>query len=497
MKNLLAKKLIPQRLLFLSIFSFTGEVSADEVKKEKIPYGPAPIIAECGEGRDAIDWIDWTVKGKHPTLGQEVICKGEEEFFRSAAKKINTIQVSESLREIEKGKTNREAMDNIKRGFHAKGHTCAAGKLRTFSMKTTTEKIWSWQKFSQDKMQETPVIVTPWSEYYRYLKADNEIDFKYYPKDLKDVKDAFTGPVFGEAKEYDVLLRLSNGNPRVLPDKMPDFRGLAFKVMQEHSDYRQLREGTDKGEFSQDFLMLSNPRMVAGSAQRFMDFTKNTTGGNLKTLTYLKKEAIKGTRISSFMKKHFFPNHPGNFPDINGRRFWSGSAIRWGDRAARYLVYPCEGEYVEKASKLKGDTLKQRVKDFQDGDEELNGNYYRAQLEYEKDWVGSGPLKDRVICYDFFVQFQKDARRHSIEDSSIVWDEGPKGAPFTSTPIWVGQVTATLHELGSKEEEQCAAKRFNPWNGYEYHRPLGSINRIRNSVYRGSQELRENSPQKR
>ena len=36
--------------------------------------------------------------------------------------------------------------------------------------------------------------------------------------------------------------------------------------------------------------------------------------------------------------------------------------------------------------------------------------------------------------------------------------------------------------MNTNEELECAQKNFNPWNGYEFHRPLGSINRIRKEV---------------
>jgi hypothetical protein len=420
---------------------------------KNIDKRPEPLVVNCPENNsDPVDFYNSNLSTqKELKLYQEIKCKNEDDFFQQSANKINEIQQKRS-------KNNH----GIKRGFHAKGHACVKGELTVFSPDIITEE------YVYDLGQKTVRSRRPINMAWNYKGLSSDIDY------------AFSGPVFGKPQTLPILIRYSNGDPSVQDDNSSDFRGFAFKVYNSDSSYEKMSEPMDIE--TQDFLMLSNPRMVAGSANAFMKFVDATSGSDLSTYKYAGKEIVKHSKVGTFLTQFFLPNTPANYPKLTERRFWSGSAVGWGGRAARYLVFPCddtresESNYFDLVNRNRPEVSKR--------------DYYRKSLYKEKD-------SNNRICYDFFVQFQKDVKQHSIEDSSKVWSEDrySKKPGIISTPIHIGKVVSDLNSMDTSEEVDCAQKNFSPWNGYEFHRPLGSINRIRKAVYKASQTLRKDKEQ--
>jgi hypothetical protein len=451
-------------LLFIlcscSFFDHKSTINSRTPQSLNTGKRPAPNHALCGNDKDPIKYLEKYKNLDHLNfkLYQEVVCKNEHYLFEEAAKKINKMQ-----------RERKEHNSGIKRGFHAKGHACVKGKLKVFSPETITE---NYEYYLEKKNRPLNLKSSGQRKSWKYKGLQEDINY------------AFTGPIFGQENEFPIIMRYSNGEPSVQKDKASDFRGFGFKVYHQSEGHQRLVDGMDNE--TQDFLMLSNPRMVAGSASQFFDFVKATSGSFAASSTYAAKEVVMRTSVGKFLRKFFFPNKPKNYPKITARRFWSGSAIGWGERAARYLIFPCTETRNISSRHLKN------VEKYAKGKKELKDNYYRADLQRS---ALSGSNKS--VCYDFFVQFQKDKYDHSIEDASKIWseDEFSDGPSTISTPIHIGKITSSLNSMNTKDELDCSQKNFNPWNGYEFHRPLGSINRIRKKVYQASQNLRKDKPQ--
>jgi hypothetical protein len=84
-------------------------------------------------------------------------------------------------------------------------------------------------------------------------------------------------------------------------------------------------------------------------------------------------------------------------------------------------------------------------------------------------------LLEQSYQFDFLVQFQEDARKQPVEDTSREW----------KTPFYK---LAALHiapqHFMQEERYQLGQKLvFSPWNCLAAHRPLGGINRARKAVY--------------
>ena len=92
-----------------------------------------------------------------------------------------------------------------------------------------------------------------------------------------------------------------------------------------------------------------------------------------------------------------------------------------------------------------------------------------------------------AATYTLRAQFASDTSKHAVEDASTEWD--------TNTAPW--------HDLATVEfpaQETFSAERrvwwedtiaLSPWNGIKAHRPLGSINRLRRTVYAMSRAKRQ------
>lgn len=108
--------------------------------------------------------------------------------------------------------------------------------------------------------------------------------------------------------------------------------------------------------------------------------------------------------------------------------------------------------------------------------------------EFNQDFLTDG-LKQRLLQQDiqfkFFIQFQSNEAEMPIDKGTVVWDEN------ISKPIPVA--TLTLHQQNIDTPGQLMYGEnlsFNPWHTLEEHKPAGSINEARRTVYKASADLR-------
>jgi hypothetical protein len=270
--------------------------------------------------------------------------------------------------------------------------------------------------------------------------------------------DLQVGPVFGRpGTTFPTWIRYSNGSPFLQKDLQGDFRGLALKLV--GVDGAKIMSGKEDA-VTQDFLLLNNPFMIAPDANAFMEFVRAGTTGNLLDLVaYLRtpgNEAVK-----DFVLHRIFLRV---IPSVRDQRFWSGSPFKFGERAIRYSVVPCDVTFD-----LPG----------------LTNDYLRRDLVSH--------LEHEGICYDFFVQLQMDTVATPIENASDEWtvEESP--------PLHVAQVVMEPRDFASAktqaEEAFCETLSFTPWHAAPEYRPMGSINRVRLLVYQASQTGRASAPE--
>jgi len=99
-------------------------------------------------------------------------------------------------------------------------------------------------------------------------------------------------------------------------------------------------------------------------------------------------------------------------------------------------------------------------------------------------------LEAGAWTFDFMVQAQTDSHRMPIEDATIKWPES------LSPYVTVARLRLPAQRFDSDEQMSFAdVLRFNPWHSRAEHRPLGSSNRARGTLYSELAKLRQSMNQ--
>lgn len=272
--------------------------------------------------------------------------------------------------------------------------------------------------------------------------------------------------VFAKPGHFDILMRFSTSPGDLMSDKVSTPRGLAIKIL--GVDGVRL-EGSEDAT-TQDFLFVNGPTFNAPNAKAFL--------GNLKLLaattdkaegakqglsavlraTEAALEAMGGKSATLKALGGEPPNH------ILGETYFSQLPQRFGEFIAKLRLSPFS--------------------------ENLIG------LETQKVDLGASDtiLRDKVVeffeqnegVWELSAQLCTDLDDTPIDNPSIPWDE-------TISPFFnIARITAPQQLAWSDERETVLSDGlgFSPWHGVEDHRPMGSIMRIRKSVYERSQAFR-------
>ena len=250
--------------------------------------------------------------------------------------------------------------------------------------------------------------------------------------------------IFSHPGTYPARIRFANASK--WDDRKKDFRGMSIKVSGLPGEPIWGVPGT------QDFVLNSHPVLFAATPDEFLAFT----------------QAMEKGRLWSFFIN---PYHWGALKVVlKGRqktqnpfaiRYWSTTPYRFGTDtsvAVKYSVQPCSDSMPEV---------------YQDKDE----NFLTGAMKQH--------LAAQPACFDFMVQFQKSPDEMPIEDASVVWNE--QSSPFMK----VATIKISNQSFESEEvKKACERIRFNPWQCFAEHKPLGGINRVRKQIYAEMAEFR-------
>ena len=85
------------------------------------------------------------------------------------------------------------------------------------------------------------------------------------------------------------------------------------------------------------------------------------------------------------------------------------------------------------------------------------------------------------------IQLGTSPEHHPTEDASVVWDEATAPYQTIATVEFPPQDSLTAERRTFWEDRM----KLSPWDALAEHRPLGSINRLRRTVYEMSRKKRE------
>jgi hypothetical protein len=282
----------------------------------------------------------------------------------------------------------------------------------------------------------------------RALHAKSHAGLRAHLRVLGDLPEHARQGMFAAPGEHKAYVRFSNGNGAIQPDKAPDLRGLAVKVL----DVRGPKVLGDAA--TQDFLMIDAPTVPFRTPEEFVAFVCASSPpdggigrvfgevGFFRTLALLAglAKAAKG--------------RPRNVAD---KAFYSAAAIQFGTYAARYGAFPLHAEVDDGAPSAERDYLGPRT--------------VRR--------VASRPLE-----YELRAQFF-EGEGTPIEDSRVAWTS--PWVPLARLTIATQDATS---DRGKRLHDFVEKLSFDPWHALVEHRPLGAVMRARKHAYYASIQAR-------
>lgn len=262
---------------------------------------------------------------------------------------------------------------------------------------------------------------------------------------LDGLPDYLRHGVFGEPRTYPALIRFSAGNVEVQPDTVPQAAGMAIKLLDVEGEKLLQRE---RDAQTQDFIMINAP----------IFFVRD-----LKDYVTLHEYLADGRLLEFFQSR---PDEMQAVMDIRGRQlnnplqvqYWSMTPYLLGDRAIKFSASP----------------LSRRTNQ---PPEEMGDDFMRDVMIEQ--------LSTEDVYYEFGIQLQADPVAMPVEDPLVLWDEAV--SPFQRVAI----IRIPKQDITPSDWVEFGENlSFTPWHALPEHRPLGSNNRARLTVYEAISEFR-------
>jgi hypothetical protein len=258
--------------------------------------------------------------------------------------------------------------------------------------------------------------------------------------------------LFAAPKTWRAYVRFSNGSSAHQPDRTPDVRGIAIKVLDVPG--RKLLPGLEDAT-TQDFLLIQSPSTPFRGSEDFVGLVWAARSKALALPRLLWRFGLGGVSklVGRLRSSLGVPVHT-----LAGQRFWSALPTKLGDHAVRYGAKP-----------------RQEVK-APEGVDRASNDHLRDDLARR---LREGPLE-----WDFMAQFFEDEARTPIEDASVEWPE--KDAPYVTLARLVLPRQDASSAEGKALTETIEKLSFDPWHATEDFRPLGEMMRARKIAYKFS-----------
>ncbi len=267
---------------------------------------------------------------------------------------------------------------------------------------------------------------------------------------LADLPEFAGHGLFATPAALEVQVRLSNGSMDRAPDRKPDVRGLALRVLGVHGE-SALGHGPAR---SQDFLLINHSAFAFAKSDEFVDFVLAAAGGGGATVKYLIKRygVLKGLqRLIRTIKSFGRP-----FAGFAATTVFSAAPIACGPYAVRVRLVPS----ADNGPGVKG-----------------------PQDDWNLDFAGR--LRRQALRWELQLQPFVNEALTPIEDASVEWP-----SPYSTVARLVLPQQDMSSTDGQALTQAVEASVFDPWQALAAHRPLGDVMRARKVVYFASQQGR-------
>lgn len=267
-------------------------------------------------------------------------------------------------------------------------------------------------------------------------------------------------------KTYPVIVRFSTSPPDVLRDGIAAFRGMAIKVIGVPGP--KLSPETPNAT-TQDFILANDKTLPTGDVHSYL---KQTLWGEklMNQPQEIAQVVTTGMRAASAVLRTVGIKWIGGvggqaLPEthILGNSFYTTAAMRFGDYIAKLNAEPVS----ESLKALRGQPI-----------DTSNRNVLRDLVV--------AFFRENSVEYEFRAQLCTNLERMPVEDGSVEWSE--EESPY----LPIGKITIAAQEAYSPARRVYVDDMlsFSPWHCMPEHQPLGSIMRVRRSVYAAASEYR-------
>jgi hypothetical protein len=267
---------------------------------------------------------------------------------------------------------------------------------------------------------------------------------------LADLPEFARQGLFAAPGRFEVWVRLSNGGFDHAPDRVPDIRGLAIRVLGAKGD-SALGNGPAK---SQDFLLINQEKFAFPKSEEFVAFVAAAAQSKGALIRHLFKRYgwLGGpARLFKLLKSVGRP-----FGGFATETLYSAVPIACGAYAVRVRLLPATANGV-------------------------------ATPGANADWGAefSKRLAAQDLQWDLQLQPFVSEALTPIEDASVDWP-----TPYITVARLTLPRQDTQSAAGQALAQQVASGVIDVWQALAAHRPLGDVQRARKAVYFVSQKGR-------
>ncbi len=263
---------------------------------------------------------------------------------------------------------------------------------------------------------------------------------------VADLPEHLRVGLFAQPATYAGVIRFSNTDPTPHHDRVADMRAMSIKL----TGVPGPRVWGDDGQGTLDLLLMSAKSFMTPTLAEFIDLQDCLR----RTTT---EPVLGAVRLVAFFLRH--PSTArrvmrSQIPCANLLElpYFSETPYRFGDRTVQFRAMPRKAP----ASRVPGP--------------DAPPNYLNERLRDD--------LATQDAWFDLQVHFQTDPVRMPIEDSSVEWSDA-LSPPQTVAALRIPAQPVLRpgpHTIGEDLS-------FNPWRTLPDHRPLGWVNRVRQSIY--------------
>jgi nucleoid-associated protein YgaU len=279
--------------------------------------------------------------------------------------------------------------------------------------------------------------------------------------------------LFAQPGTYPVVMRFSTLPGDLLDDAISTPRGVALKVVGVPGE----RAPGSEGEVTQDFLMVNGPVFSAPTAKAFLKPLKllASTTDKAPGLKKVLAAALRG--LEAIVEKAGGESPTlksmGGHPETNilGETFYTQVPMLYGPYMAKLSLAPVSPELTA----------------LTDAPVDLDGKPDGLREAVSTYFAQSGGE------WELRAQLCTDIDAMPVEDASVQWPEDK--SPFVTVARLVAKPQTTWSAARVTAVDDGMA--FTPWHALAAHRPIGSIMRVRQAVYRMTAGFRsEHNPTK-